>query len=1254
MATADKTDPIVNKEQSSIHKDGEIPSEDLRRGIEQLVERLTVIMNETRSISATEDILLNLESTDENFHKYELVKLLRRKIETQLGPLIDDELDRISLSKEAQQDHISNLCNKILSSQEFSNFSHSLHYEIKTIIDDLVQNYHDDIHYHTNQMEGIKTKSGIIKDEIIFLNSSSEDDSEYSSTEDFFFTSQKKLNSIAKNLGKENTKEDRLRAVRALSNMPESDIISGDFWSILFENLTTILSDDDREIAESGLCFLESVLSSSDYLLTTHIYSTLVNYLQSFFADPDNKKYSQEVFDINQTQFNHLLKGMRLMNLFLRDMAPYLVRYSEKFIVTIIESTLKLMNISTSTVQIGSIKVTPMYLIGLIDPNAIWLDRITQGHYTRERIYKYETECKAMIVLAISKCFRVINDFDQEIIIANTKEESDQMAQAAYTYTDENLQYCGFFYSLNVLGNFIYYKGGRQLFPIQLPNIDDFNVEDLLVYMIKLMMAFSKTSISIEDKLNPASVVLRILRRLIANTITCQQCICKERLINVLLSPITSILETGNDMKGFIDNTFVYVIEILMALSASSPGFEFLINWKVPIRILVQFTKELLKPDKSAQKWPPKYVVKIMTFFRHLYQTCIGFSLLEELDSHDTLLNFPCKVKDLSSTATSSSNLDSQLVNWDPRLLWQLIDCITYYAMTPKGVLKLESHDALVDCVNHIYYICYQDIQILEHEKLPYYIILTNITSTPPGINALLKTDYMKYLASDIWSAFEAQRPDDFFIIPQTFLYLPGDPMDKKTYDVFIAIIRLLSSFPAVYEILLKETLSREESLIPVETLEDIIQRMILIDIEEQTFAECDYSQWHLFGLRLLEILTTCLDTYLFLESRYGLQKFLLERQEICKICDSDEFIADVHSIERNRILVRISSIGGPTERHLPTRDISNPEDLPPQFSCLPLPSYYLPDMQNQKSSVATEIIEVIRSQEELSSEDWLRNCKDAFYRLITLEPEKLVGAATTDSDLSRTQAFDRTNDMISKGIYLVINYGQRLHLLEETPNNYSNLSSLYHRFYDHLKVDSSNKYTGFDWFAATVYLMLRGNSDLTWDFLCRFSTTLSSLFLWMPRVYAGVTSSPLLDSEIHPTFSIICHEIDRVLQLELPLVHSAFLMAGYPVSQICQHWLRQMFWNFLDWQEICYYLSICIILGADYQVYFCISILRHLQDNIIEQTQNRTLIPFLKGEPIRNFTINNYIASMKEMEIKYRTSIMTRLIEFSKIILAK
>ena len=37
--------------------------------------------------------------------------------------------------------------------------------------------------------------------------------------------------------------------------------------------------------------------------------------------------------------------------------------------------------------------------------------------------------------------------------------------------------------------------------------------------------------------------------------------------------------------------------------------------------------------------------------------------------------------------------------------------------------------------------------------------------------------------------------------------------------------------------------------------------------------------------------------------------------------------------------------------------------------------------------------------------------------------------------------------------------------------------------------------------------------------------------------------------------------------------------------SQICQHWVRQCFWNFLDWPEVCLYLTTCTLLGADYQV---------------------------------------------------------------------
>ena len=36
---------------------------------------------------------------------------------------------------------------------------------------------------------------------------------------------------------------------------------------------------------------------------------------------------------------------------------------------------------------------------------------------------------------------------------------------------------------------------------------------------------------------------------------------------------------------------------------------------------------------------------------------------------------------------------------------------------------------------------------------------------------------------------------------------------------------------------------------------------------------------------------------------------------------------------------------------------------------------------------------------------------------------------------------------------------------------------------------------------------------------------------------------------------------------------------------QICQHWVRQCFWNFLNWNEICLYLATCVAMGPDYQV---------------------------------------------------------------------
>jgi hypothetical protein len=73
-------------------------------------------------------------------------------------------------------------------------------------------------------------------------------------------------------------------------------------------------------------------------------------------------------------------------------------------------------------------------------------------------------------------------------------------------------------------------------------------------------------------------------------------------------------------------------------------------------------------------------------------------------------------------------------------------------------------------------------------------------------------------------------------------------------------------------------------------------------------------------------------------------------------------------------------------------------------------------------------------------------------------------------------------------------------------------------------------------------------------------------------------------------------------------------------------HWTKQCFWSVLDWPEIVTYICVCILYGIDYQVYFCVALLRHLQQDIIYQHSSRNLLPFLK-------VCKNFYLKRKEMD---------------------
>lgn len=207
------------------------------------------------------------------------------------------------------------------------------------------------------------------------------------------------------------------------------------------------------------------------------------------------------------------------------------------------------------------------------------------------------------------------------------------------------------------------------------------------------------------------------------------------------------------------------------------------------------------------------------------------------------------------------------------------------------------------------------------------------------------------------------------------------------------------------------------------------------------------------------------------------------------------------------------------------------------------------------------------------------------------------------------------------------------------------------------LAFSQEESYPGFDWFLSTIFLMNNCDSELSFGFIYDFHFLQMSSFLWSARLFGNdfLLSNVYAKNGINILLPTTCHYIELILKIELPLIFSAFRMSGLSPSQICSKWLKQCFWNYLDWPEIVIYISICIIYGVDFQAYFCISVLKHLNDksneensnsisykqNIVQHHTDRDLQIYLKESQIENFKIENYIDFMFDLEKKYRKYIL-------------
>ncbi|XP_052063658.1 protein broad-minded-like isoform X2 [Mytilus californianus] len=1302
-----------------------LEGEDLVQNLRQLVISFEPQIREAGTVDQSEEALYHLEENDEHFHRHEFVKVLRRKLEDIIGPLAEEEIERFESSihdSNGQETLINKITDKILHSRHYNDLSKKLRVNVQGAVDELIRNF--DAEFGGNSHH--ETSDHQIRRSYM----SDEDDESCGSSfgQGMFFNNHEIMQQVAEKMSRHRDNVVRVEALQTLNQNLPADFISSDHWPTMKRHLIDALDESNVQIMHLSTKFITRAFTNTSPQ-TREVYTLLVEYLISQF----NTKKGNTIpniksgLDFTNPENVKLMKAFRLLNEFQQETINYWIRYPDRYLEEIIESTLTLYAINQNGSQGGaSVQLSPVHFIALIDPKAQWFIKWMHGNYSRQCLLRMLEKYRPIVTNAIRHCLEFSLHRKHSADLTDRSEARAIENRRSY-YTEAELEYAFFVHSAFMLGRMMCFVNGRRFFPIKLKEADEtVTVTKLLVSMVVLLVDPSPSK-HLSVVYEPGNLVTEIVKGICNSEQVCEICMYKDEIITALLAPVSHYLEPKKHNYAPSENTMLHVADLFAMVASSTRGRRHLMygerkdmftkpNVSSAAHVIARFTKRALLdklPKQSGPKPSQAVIGAFLYICRQLYNTCEGLLVLYQYELHKVVAEAwreayseaertdTPTLSDDSSDSTATTTKAYDINAWEDTLRDNLLN----FASTAKGILLLQQTKAMNECMTYMYDRYKNKLQVSKCEKFGYGFMVTQVAGTAPGMVALQKTGYIKALLSELWSVLESSPLDTVLFTPKAW---PVDPIERSSHKSLIKLLNVLSSFYAVYELLGDKSLPKKESYgfreIP-DSVVEFVDRFVIVDSPAKIHSLFNFEQSHVFGLRVLSVMISCLDTYLLLQSQYKFQDILLTSQAENHTKDREEIIIDMLSIERNYVLVRAFLIGGPSERILPPRGLdmdTRGHVYPyPLISSYPVPRAYIPNL-GARSTVKQEndLVKFLSLKKHDQGKSWLDKCRVNLIKILLNRADLVKGnviqqlldvATPIMSKIQEESIFPSVDYTVihrgkiyrsSKvlwsenslksfqltplqqlGIKIAIRYGIHLKVIHTSSDVTEKLTLLLKQcaFYlqqqqrpeqrgGHAKIKFiSNRYPGFDWFAATVFLIFNGNVEKSWHFLHKFSCLGSSGYLWPHRLHCSVhLPSAVMISGIAPLFSSTGHNIELLLQIELPLVASAFKMSGYTAAQICMHWLKQCFWNYLDWLDICHYICISIIMGVDYQVYLCIAILRHLQKEIMEHLQTQDLIIFLKETAIHGFHVADNIKYMQSLEKRYRKIVLPDMMHVS------
>ncbi|XP_065184676.1 protein broad-minded-like [Sycon ciliatum] len=922
--------------------------------------------------------------------------------------------------------------------------------------------------------------------------------------------------------------------------------------------------------------------------------------------------------------------------------------------------------------------------------------------------------------------------------------------------TPVSLSYCGFFHCLHILSHLLVYTRGRNIFPLKLTYLKDkhisFSTEDCLLHLVALMYTLPFTKVNATCAGSIVECVGRVLIQLASGGESGCSLLCTGRVLSAMVTPLSLYVSSKQGSNSSLNSALLFTADVLALLACRQVGRNALLcaklvhndNTKVPSVgwMLGNFASDAMKAllNEDGRKTAkgamaaghsksnfPRYVVSAFLFVcRQLYNTCRG---LRELESFQlNLLMGKAFAKDKAlATHNVVHNDDGTTAPVCVRLdtfSEMLLDHLLNFAGTPKGIQLLHQTGMLENCVTYMFERFKKKMQVSKCEKFGYGVMVLQLAATAPGMVALHNVGYVRRIVQDLWLTVCGGEDDLRLVTAYTD---PMDPMDRSVYKVMLQLVALVTPFDGLVQLLHgpKPVLHDDDTPVMAkpklgggnerwrcakpwkpfrlwpemeqcqevtETIESLF-RIALSSMPTEPIAMVfNFRHMEHCVLRLVSLAVTCLDSLILMEVHYDMRRTLLTLQAGCRMDEYSGFLMDAAALERNHILVATASVGGPSERIIPPREINdlswkdankkfrelhNPFKWP-LFSEDPIPREYV--IKQKEASPAVSVSEFLQKKLlRCSSTPPQSTVRDVFAD--ALRKGKICGSADLlalvnsamgslparpnsqpvpaefmqpYSSITTEQASQCTglNEYYKFGVRLAVRYGVALGKLKEEEKSAEDLEQLLNMLSRCLGVmngiekaaaemsSCSGKFHGFDWFVASMFIMCAGNCAATWSFLLAFSGRAGAESVWCQRILPKNQAT-----HISCKFSVIAHCVEFIVQDKYPLLRSAFQLSGCTPAQVSYQWLNQCYWNYLDWPDIELYLATCIVMGADYQVYFAVAILHGLHGRILQETKRQRLLPALKESLLLDFHLTpSVLRFMRDLETIYRDYIFSCL----------